>query len=87
MVNPDFNVLKDWMFGKLNSLLKDLEPNPEYPTLRMSLGEPSLQAPSFVNKELEKNSENYCAYFGSCHFSVLYNFATGSLHSKCRSRG
>ena len=45
MVNPDFNVLKDWMFGKLNSLLKDLDPNPDYPILKMSLGEPSLMMP------------------------------------------
>ena len=41
MVNPDFNVLKDWMFGKLNFLLKDLHPNPNYSILKMSLGEPS----------------------------------------------
>ena len=57
MVNPDFNVLKDWMFGKLNFLLKDLHPNPDYSILKMSLGEPSLKMPSFVNEELQKNSD------------------------------
>ena len=39
MVNPDYNVLKDWMFGKLNTLLENIEPNPEYPIIKMSLGE------------------------------------------------
>ena len=27
MVNSDYNVLKDWMFGKLNFLLEDLDPS------------------------------------------------------------
>ena len=39
MVNADYNILKDWMFGKLASLLEDIEPNPEYPVLKMSLGD------------------------------------------------
>ena len=52
MVNPEYNVLKDWMFGKLNALLENLEPNPKYRILKMSLGEPSLSIPSFVGDEL-----------------------------------
>ncbi len=43
MVNSDYNVLKDWMFGKLNYLLEDLVSNPNYPVLKMSLGEPTLK--------------------------------------------
>ena len=31
MVNPDYNILKDWMFGKLASLLENISPNPKYP--------------------------------------------------------
>ena len=34
MVYSDYNVLKDWMFGKLTSLLENIEPNPEYPILK-----------------------------------------------------
>ena len=37
MVNPEFSILKEWMFGKLNFLLKDLKHNPDYKVLRMSL--------------------------------------------------
>ena len=42
MVNADYNILKDWMFGNYVSL-EDIEPNPEYPVLKMSLGEPKLE--------------------------------------------
>ena len=45
MVNPDYNILKDWMFGKLNDLLADLHSNLNYPILKMSLGEPTLSMP------------------------------------------
>ena len=62
MVNPDFSILKEWMFGKLNFLLKDLNHNPDYQVLRMSLGEPSLKVPEFVKYELEKNSEGWGKY-------------------------
>ena len=62
MVNPEFSILKEWMFGKLNFLLKDLKHNPDYEVLRMSLGEPSLKVPKFVNYELEKNSAGWGKY-------------------------
>ena len=55
MVNPEYNVLKDWMFGKLNTLLEGLDPNPEYSTLKMSIGEPTLQIPNFVKDILESS--------------------------------
>ena len=55
MVNSDYNVLKDWMFGKLNFLLEDLDPNPNYCILKMSLGEPTLKMPDFVRHELSIN--------------------------------
>ena len=73
MVNPDFNVLKDWMFGKLNFLLKDLHPNPNYSILKMSLGEPSLKMPSFVNEELQKNSDGWGKYPPSSALPKLGN--------------
>ena len=50
MLNSDYDILKDWMFGKLTSLLKNTEPNPEYPVLKLSLGEPTLGMPEFTKK-------------------------------------
>ena len=56
MVNPDYNILKDWMFGKLASLLEGIEPNPKYPILKMSLGEPLMGVPKFAKNILDLNN-------------------------------
>ena len=82
MVNPDFNVLKDWMFGKLNSLLKDLDPNPDYPILKMSLGEPSLKMPNFVNEELQKTSDGWGKYPPSSALPKLGNSIIGYIERR-----
>ncbi|MDC1375518.1 aminotransferase class I/II-fold pyridoxal phosphate-dependent enzyme [bacterium] len=62
MVNPDYNILKEWMFGKLNTLLENLEPNLDYPILKMSLGEPTLSMPDFVKDELSLNYNEWGKY-------------------------
>ncbi|MDC6451294.1 aminotransferase class I/II-fold pyridoxal phosphate-dependent enzyme [Alphaproteobacteria bacterium] len=62
MVNPDYNILKDWMFGKLNALLADLHSNPNYPILKMSLGEPTLSMPEFVKDQLSLNYNEWGKY-------------------------
>ena len=62
MVNPDYNILTDWMFGKLASLLKNTEPNPNYPVLKMSLGEPSLGLPQFSKTILDLNYKDWTRY-------------------------
>ena len=61
-MNQDYNILKDWMFGKLNFLLKDIKPNPDYNILKMSLGEPSLKIPAFVDEELKNNADGWGKY-------------------------
>ena len=62
MVNPDYNILKDWMFGKLNALLENLDPHPDYSILKMSLGEPTLPMPEFVKHELSLNYSEWGKY-------------------------
>ena len=62
MVNSDYDTLKDWMFGKLTSLLQDTEPNPKYPVLKMSLGEPTLGVPDFTKKILDLNYKDWAKY-------------------------
>ena len=61
-MNSDYDVLKDWMFGKLTSLLENTEPNPKYPVLKMSLGEPTLGVPNFTKKILDINSKDWAKY-------------------------
>ena len=62
MENSDYNILKDWMFGKLTSLLENTEPNPKYPILKMSLGEPTLGVPDFTKKILDLNYKDWAKY-------------------------
>ena len=62
MLNSDYNILKDWMFGKLTSLLEDAEPNPKYSIIKMSLGEPTLGVPDFAKKILDLNYKDWAKY-------------------------
>ena len=62
MLNSDYNILKDWMFGKLTSLLENTEPNPKYPIIKMSLGEPTLGLPDFTKKILDTNYKDWAKY-------------------------
>ena len=48
MLNSDFDELKNWMFGSLNELLKDIKHNPKYDIIKMSIGEPKLAPPQFI---------------------------------------
>ncbi len=62
MVNSDYDILKDWMFGKLTSLLENIDPNPKYPVLKMSLGEPTLGVPNFTKIILDSNYDEWAKY-------------------------
>ena len=53
MVNKDFDVLKNWMFGSLSSLLDKIPPNPNLNILKMSIGEPQLGPPKFIRKQFD----------------------------------
>ena len=54
MLNKDFDVLKNWMFGSLSSLLDDITPNPNLNILKMSIGEPQLGPPKFIRGQFDK---------------------------------
>tara|TARA_X000000950_G_scaffold78527_1_gene98776 strand:+ start:5243 stop:6448 length:1206 start_codon:yes stop_codon:yes gene_type:complete len=60
MLNKDFDVLKNWMFGSLNSLLGDISPNPNFNVLKMSIGEPQLGPPKFIRAQFD----NFFDYWG-----------------------
>ena len=60
MINKDFDVLKNWMFGSLSSLLDNIPPNPNLNVLKMSIGEPQLGPPEFIRNKFD----NYFDYWG-----------------------
>ena len=53
MVNKDFDVLRNWMFGNLASLLDAKSPNPNLKILKMSIGEPQLGPPKFIREKFD----------------------------------
>ena len=53
MLNKDFGVLKNWMFGSLSSLLDNITPNPDLKLLKMSIGEPQLGPPKFIREQFD----------------------------------
>ena len=60
MINKDFDVLKNWMFGSLSTLLDDIVPNPSLNILKMSIGEPQLGPPKFIRPQFD----NFFDYWG-----------------------
>ena len=73
MLNSDFYVLKNWMFGKLNDLLVDVNPNSKLSVIKMSIGEPQLKAPMYINDELMKFSSDWSKYPPSIAIPRLKN--------------
>ena len=62
MLNSDFDELKNWMFGSLNELLKDLKHNPKYDIIKMSIGEPKMDPPQFILNILNNSLSDWGRY-------------------------
>ena len=62
MLNKDFDVLNNWMFGSLNELLNGININSELDLIKMSIGEPQLMPPEFVQEELKAFSSDWGKY-------------------------
>ena len=71
MLNKDFDVLKNWMFGSLSSLLDDISPNPNFNVLKMSIGEPQLGPPKFIKAQFDKFFDYWGKYPPSEPIPVL----------------
>ena len=62
MLNSDFDELKNWMFGSLNELLSSINCNPDYSIIKMTLGEPTLDPPKFINEHLKNSLSDWGKY-------------------------
>ena len=62
MINQDFDVLKNWMFGNLASLLDGKSHNPKLKILKMSIGEPQLPPPDFIRDKFDKFFDDWGKY-------------------------
>ena len=71
MINKDFDVLKNWMFGSLSSLLDNIPPNPSLKVLKMSIGEPQLGPPEFIRNKFDDFFDDWGKYPPSDSIPVL----------------
>ena len=82
MLNKDFDVLKNWMFGSLSSLLDDISPNPDFNVLKMSIGEPQLGPPKFIRAQFDKFFDYWGKYPPSDAIPVLKDAIRIYLHRR-----
>tara|TARA_B100000989_G_scaffold47506_1_gene30919 strand:- start:1580 stop:2782 length:1203 start_codon:yes stop_codon:yes gene_type:complete len=73
MINKDFDVLKNWMFGSLSSLLDNIPSNPSLKVLKMSIGEPQLGPPEFIRNKFDDFFDDWGKYPPSNPIPVLSN--------------
>ena len=71
MINEDFDVLKNWMFGSLSSLLDNIPSNPNLKVLKMSIGEPQLGPPKFIRNQFDVFFDEWGKYPPSDPIPVL----------------
>ena len=71
MINKDFDVLKNWMFGSLSSLLDNIPSNPSLKVLKMSIGEPQLGPPEFIRDKFNDFFDGWGKYPPSGPIPVL----------------
>ena len=63
MVNPRLaDVLSDYPFARLNTLIADVKPPPHLPMINMSVGEPQGALPAFARKILADEVEGWGKY-------------------------
>ncbi|MFA7243367.1 MAG: succinyldiaminopimelate transaminase [Sulfuricellaceae bacterium] len=54
-MNPNLDRLQTYPFQKLRQLFQDITPNPDYPPINLSIGEPKHATPQLVTQALTEN--------------------------------
>lgn len=61
-VNPDLDRLQSYPFEKLRTLFQGLIAPPDYPLVRLSIGEPQHPTPAFIEQALTDNVDGLSIY-------------------------
>lgn len=54
-MNPNLSLLHPYPFAKMATLLQDLTPNPDYTPIKLGIGEPQHEPPTFVLDVIKNN--------------------------------
>lgn len=61
-MNPDLQRLQPYPFQKLASLFREVQPNPDYRPISLSIGEPKHATPQFIRDALANNLDGLANY-------------------------
>jgi N-succinyldiaminopimelate aminotransferase len=61
-MNPDLQRLQPYPFQKLAALFREVQPNPEYSPISLSIGEPKHATPQFIRDALSANLDGLANY-------------------------
>jgi N-succinyldiaminopimelate aminotransferase len=61
-MNPDLNRLQPYPFQKLAALFRQVQPNPDYRAISLSIGEPKHTTPQFIKDALTANLDGLANY-------------------------
>src|SRR5476649_1917538 len=61
-MNPDLQKLQPYPFQKLAALFREVQPNPDYRAISLSIGEPKHATPQFIRDALTNNLDRLANY-------------------------
>jgi N-succinyldiaminopimelate aminotransferase len=61
-MNPDLQRLQPYPFQKLAALFREVQPNPDYRAISLSIGEPKHPTPQFIREALTNNLDGLANY-------------------------
>ncbi len=70
-MNPDLNRLQPYPFQKLAALFREVQPNSDYRTISLSIGEPRHTTPQFIKDALIANLDGLANYPTTAGSDVL----------------
>lgn len=81
-MNPDLNRLQLYPFQKLAALLREVQPNPAYRPISLSIGEPKHATPQFIKDALIANLDGLANYPTTTGSDALRNAIAHWLASR-----
>src|SRR4030067_156643 len=72
-MNPDLNRLQPYPFQKLAALFREVQPNPDYRAISLSIGEPKHPTPQCIRDALTANLDGLANYPTTAGSDALRN--------------
>ena len=72
-MNPDLNRLQPYPFQKLAALFREVQPNPDYRAISLSIGEPKHATSQFIREALANNLDGLANYPTAAGSDALRN--------------